>query len=128
MNSDQEALSYPIGGVGNPSPGNICQRPQDLIGYIRAALAQLTGQGGYLDGGSHKLLLPVPVSTIITSLCFSIPISFCAGSFNLHPTIYCQLIVLWLSFELLLLLPPFHLEISDAFLTSLCKSRDEGQR
>lgn len=43
MNSYREALSRPIGGVGNPSPGNNCQRPQELIGCVWTDLAKLTG-------------------------------------------------------------------------------------
>lgn len=43
MNSYREALSRPIGGVGNPSPGNSCQRPQELIGCVWTDLAKLTG-------------------------------------------------------------------------------------
>lgn len=69
MNSDQEALSRPIGGVGNPSPGNSCQRPQDLIGCVCAALAQLTGEGCYWGDVSQPLLLPLHCSTTIVSLC-----------------------------------------------------------
>lgn len=43
MNSYREALSRPIGGVGNPSPGNSCQRPRELIGCVWTDLAKLTG-------------------------------------------------------------------------------------
>lgn len=43
MNSYREALSRPIGGAGNPSPGNSCQRPQELIGCVWTDLAKLTG-------------------------------------------------------------------------------------
>lgn len=74
MNSDQEALSRPIGGVGNPSPGNSCQRPQDLIGCICAALA---GEGCYWGDVSQPLLLPLRGSTIMVSLWSFIPLFLC---------------------------------------------------
>lgn len=76
MNSDQEALSHPIGGVGNPAPGNSCQRPKDLIGCICATLAQLTGEGCYWRDTSQPLLLPVLNSCIIISLCSCTPLCF----------------------------------------------------
>lgn len=40
MNFDQETLSRPIGGASNPSPGNSCQRPPDLIGCVCTCLAR----------------------------------------------------------------------------------------
>lgn len=41
MDFDQETLSRPIGGASNPSPGNSCQRPHDLIGCVSTCLARL---------------------------------------------------------------------------------------
>lgn len=90
MNSYREALSRPIGGVGNPSPGNSCQRPQELIGCVCTALAKLTGEAYYWGDVSRPLLLQLYCMVSLCSfnllfICFHILCLFLCGDIHFRP-------------------------------------------